>query len=182
MRRLRPKSARARTARDRAVRPSGVDGLQASPESGDGCSGGRFAARRQLRSVQDRVAAIGPGTISLLRRSLRNEIDPPALVPGPSPRLGVRPFPIVDNASTDGTTEFLQAQPDVSLWHTDRQLQAGAVRRGLADLAADAAMHTAIGALRSMPTNCSSIRDWDSRDLRALTDWLDRVGSRPIRR
>ncbi|MBL1435785.1 MAG: glycosyltransferase family 2 protein [Rhodobacteraceae bacterium] len=34
-------------------------------------------------------------------------------------KLGVDQFFIVDNGSTDGTTEILNAQPDVSLWHTD---------------------------------------------------------------
>jgi len=32
--------------------------------------------------------------------------------------LGVTQFFVVDNNSTDGTTEFLKEQPDVSLWHT----------------------------------------------------------------
>lgn len=36
-------------------------------------------------------------------------------------RLGVESFVIVDNHSTDGTTEFLRAQPDVTLyWTSDR--------------------------------------------------------------
>lgn len=33
--------------------------------------------------------------------------------------LGVDQFFIVDNGSTDGTTDLLKAQPDVSLWHTE---------------------------------------------------------------
>jgi hypothetical protein len=33
-------------------------------------------------------------------------------------KLGVDQFFIVDNDSTDGTSELLKAQPDVSLWHT----------------------------------------------------------------
>ena len=32
--------------------------------------------------------------------------------------LGVRHFLVVDNGSDDGSTELLQAQPDVSLWVT----------------------------------------------------------------
>ena len=32
--------------------------------------------------------------------------------------LGVGQFLIVDNDSTDGTRDYLKAQPDVRLWHT----------------------------------------------------------------
>ena len=76
-----------------------------------------FRSRRQLRSVQDRVAAIGPGTI-LVASVVRNEIIRLPWFLDHYRRLGVGHFLIVDNDSSDGTTGFLQAQPDVSVWQT----------------------------------------------------------------
>jgi len=40
-------------------------------------------------------------------------------------KLGVETFVITDNASTDGTTEFLVAQPDVRLYVTDESYRSG---------------------------------------------------------
>ncbi len=50
--------------------------------------------------------------------------------------MGVNHFLMVDNGCDDGSREYLAEQPDVSLWSTDGQLQAGAVRGRLAELAA----------------------------------------------
>ena len=73
--------------------------------------------RRQLRAVQDRTKAITPGAI-LCFSTMRNEIIRLPFFLEHHRALGVDHFLIVDNGSDDGTTEYLAAQPDVSLWST----------------------------------------------------------------
>jgi len=74
-------------------------------------------ARRDLRPVADRSAAIRPGDV-LVVAVLRNEA---AHLPGFLAHyraLGAGHFLIVDNDSTDGSDRLLADQPDVSLWRT----------------------------------------------------------------
>ncbi|MFA5581748.1 MAG: glycosyltransferase family 2 protein [Paracoccaceae bacterium] len=74
--------------------------------------------RRELRAVADRTGQIRPGDV-LLFMTLRNErIRLPYFLQYYR-TLGIAHFLIVDNGSDDGSAEYLRAQPDVSLWHTD---------------------------------------------------------------
>ncbi|WP_424985457.1 glycosyltransferase family 2 protein [Microbulbifer sp. S227A] len=77
-----------------------------------------FRSRHQLRPVHDRTARITPAAI-LAISTIRNEIDRLPWFLDHHRKLGVDHFLIVDNASDDGSGEFLAAQPDVSLWSTD---------------------------------------------------------------
>ncbi len=74
---------------------------------------------RELRAVQDRTDRIRPGDI-LLFSTLRNEKVRLPWFLQYYRDLGVRHFLMVDNNSDDGGAEYLAAQPDVSLWWTDR--------------------------------------------------------------
>ena len=73
--------------------------------------------RRQLNPVQDRTGQIGAKDI-LLFSTLRNERVRLPYFFQYYRDLGIGHFLMVDNDSTDGTREYLAAQPDVSLWHT----------------------------------------------------------------
>lgn len=72
-------------------------------------------AGRHLSPLADRTAAIRPGDILCLA-TMRNEMLRLPQFLAHYRALGVAAFLIVDNASTDGTAEFLRHQPDVSLW------------------------------------------------------------------
>lgn len=74
--------------------------------------------RRQLRIVQDRMGGIGADAI-LGFCCVRNEAARLPYFMQHYRDLGVSHFLFVDNGSDDGTREFLQTQPDVSLWHTE---------------------------------------------------------------
>lgn len=86
--------------------------------------------------------------------------------------LGVNHFFFVDNASDDGSGEYLAAQPDVSIWRTDESYKR-----------ANFGMDWINGLLRRYARNhWSLIVDLDeffvypycdTRPLKALTDWLD---------
>ena len=73
--------------------------------------------RRQLRAVVDRSGQIQPGDI-LAFSTVRNESIRLPFFLDHYRRLGVRHFLFVDNGSTDGTTDYLTSQPDVSLWQS----------------------------------------------------------------
>lgn len=82
----------------------------------------RFCARamrksRDLAAIQDRTATIGPRDI-LLFATLRNEMVRLPYFLSYYRNLGVSHFLIVDNASEDGSGDYLASQPDVSLWRT----------------------------------------------------------------
>ena len=77
-----------------------------------------FRKRRQLRCVRDETAQIKPADI-LCFSTVRNEVVRLPYFLDHHRNLGVRHFLIVENASDDGTRDYLAAQPDVSLWSTD---------------------------------------------------------------
>jgi hypothetical protein len=76
-------------------------------------------ARRHLQPATSRIGLIRPNDI-LCFSTMHNEIARAGFFLDHHRKLGVAHFLIVDNASDDGTTEFLAAQSDVSLWTTPR--------------------------------------------------------------
>lgn len=80
-------------------------------------------SRSHLTPVQDRSAAIRPGIV-LCFSVIRNETLRLPYFLDHHRRLGVGHFLFVDNASNDGSTEYLVAQPDVSLWSTQDSYKA----------------------------------------------------------
>jgi len=73
--------------------------------------------RRELSAVADRTREIRPGDI-LCFTTLRNERVRLSYFLRYYRDLGVDHFLMIDNASDDGSREFLAEQPDVSLWTT----------------------------------------------------------------
>lgn len=130
-----------------------------------------FRSRHALRALNDQTARIGPGQI-LGFVTLRNEMMRLPYFLEHYRALGVGHFLVVDNGSTDGSTQLLRAQPDVSLWQTQASYRAA--RFGM-----DWQNHL----LRRYGSGhwCLSV-DADelliydgcqSHDLRALTRWLE---------
>jgi glycosyltransferase involved in cell wall biosynthesis len=129
---------------------------------------------RQLRPVQDRTRSIHPDDI-LGAMTVRNESARLPYFLAHHRRLGVRHFLVVDNASTDGTAEYLAAQPDVSLWTTSHSYKAA--RFGLDWLTAIMARHAHGHWCVTLDADELLIYPyWETRDLSVLTSWLEAQG------
>ncbi|MES2982344.1 MAG: glycosyltransferase family 2 protein [Verrucomicrobiota bacterium] len=76
-----------------------------------------FRARRELQICANRTSQIRKDSI-LGFLTLRNEISRLPHFFDHHRKLGVDHFLVVDNDSTDGSREWLEAQPDVSIWTT----------------------------------------------------------------
>ncbi|MCY4335477.1 MAG: glycosyltransferase family 2 protein [Litoreibacter sp.] len=76
-----------------------------------------FRKRREVSALADRTAQIGPKDV-LLFCTLRNERRRLPFFLQYYRELGIDHFFFVDNGSDDGTTEYLQAQADVSIFTT----------------------------------------------------------------
>jgi glycosyltransferase involved in cell wall biosynthesis len=130
--------------------------------------------RRQLSVVSDRTSQIAPGDI-LGFMCVRNEMQRLPHVLDHHRRLGVRHFLVVDNASTDGTAECLAARPDVSLWRTAASYKAA--RFGMDWLTWLLLRHGHGHWCLTVDADELLVDPhWQTRCLRALTDWLDRQG------
>lgn len=133
-----------------------------------------FRKRRQLRAIADRTAAIRPGMV-LAFVTLRNESVRLPHFLAHHRRLGVDHFLIVDNASTDDTADLLRDQPDVSLWTTVGSYRAS--RFGMDWLAWLMMRHGHGHWCLTLDADETLIYPhWETRDLHALTQWLDRQG------
>ncbi len=130
--------------------------------------------RRQLGVVADRSATIMPGDI-LGFLCVRNEAGRLPFLLAHHRKLGVRHFLIVDNASTDGTAAFLAMQADVSLWQTGDSYKAS--RFGM-DWLTWLMLRYGHGhwCLTLDADEILIYPHWQTRPLRALTDWLDTQG------
>ena len=127
--------------------------------------------RRQLSAASDRTSAIRRGDI-LAFTTCRNERVRLPYFLDYYRRLGVDHFLFVDNASDDGTGDYLAAQPDCSVWRTEGSYKRAAF--GVDWLNALARRHA-----RGHWTLTVDVDEFlvypfcDSRPLKALTDWLD---------
>lgn len=130
--------------------------------------------RRQLQPLADRTEAIAKGDI-LAAVTIRNEIQRLPHFLAHYRRLGVRHFLIVDNGSGDGTTDFLLEQADVSLWSCAESYRHA--RFGLDWLTWLLMRHGHGHWCLTLDADELLIYPyWQSRDLRALTDWLQSQG------
>ncbi len=127
--------------------------------------------RSELQVVQDRTAQIEPSDI-LLFSTLRNEHVRLPFFLDYYRKLGINHFLIVDNDSDDGSREYLEGQPDVSIWTTKASYKRA--RFGVDWLnwlqRKYAAGHWA---LVVDPDEFFVYPFCDTRPIRALTDWLD---------
>ncbi|WP_116600286.1 glycosyltransferase family 2 protein [Primorskyibacter marinus] len=131
-------------------------------------------ARRKslgLTIAADRTRAIRDNDM-LLVSTMRNELVRLPYFLEYYRELGVLHFLIVDNDSSDGTREYLQDQPDISLWTTKDSYRAA--RFGV-DWTNWLLRRYAHGhwALVVDPDEFFVFPFCDTRPIQALTDWLD---------
>ena len=126
---------------------------------------------REMRVVSDRTLQVAKGAIILLC-TLRNERIRLPYFMHYYRDLGVDHFFFVDNDSTDGSREYLAAQPDVSLWTT-----AGSYKRS--HFGVDWLAHLQRRLCHDHWCLTVDVDEFlvypfcETRPLRALTDWLD---------
>ena len=127
--------------------------------------------RRQLTTVRDRSRTIASGAI-LVASTMRNERVRLPYFLDYYRRLGAEHFLIIDNDSQDGTADYLQAQPDVSLWTTKASYARAAYGVDWLNwvLRQNAHRHWCL----TVDVDEFLVYPFcDTRPLRALTDWLD---------
>nr|WP_241741325.1 glycosyltransferase family 2 protein [Gemmobacter straminiformis] len=130
--------------------------------------------RHDLAPVVDRTADISRDDI-LCFAVVRNEALRLPWFLEYHRNLGVARFLIVDNASTDGTQDLLSAQPDVSLWRTGAGYKASRFGLDWTNwlLARYGHGHWCL----TLDADEALVYPYcDTRDLRALTGWLDGQG------
>lgn len=131
-----------------------------------------FRSRRELTLAKDRRDKIEPNTI-LAFTTLRNEVIRIPFFLNHYRSLGVGHFFMIDNGSTDESAELLRRQPDVTLYQTQAGYRASRFgvdwtnwllrRFGSGHWCVIADVDEAL-----------IYPDWDRRDLKVLTSWLDR--------
>lgn len=127
--------------------------------------------RRELSCVVDRTSGIKPGDI-LVFSTLRNEFPRLRWFLDYYRKLGADHFFFVDNDSTDGSREFLVDQPDASVWHTTASYRRS--KFGV-DWLNGLKMRYAHGHW-VLVVDVDELLVYpfcDTRNLHALTDWLD---------
>jgi len=130
-----------------------------------------FRKRRELRPVADRTGQIRPDDLLLFCTQRNERIRLPYFLDYYR-KQGINHFFFVDNDSTDGSRQYLDDQPDVSLWHTTASYKRA--RFGV-DWLNSLQMKHAHGhwSLTVDPDEFLIYPFCDTRPLRALTDWLD---------
>jgi hypothetical protein len=130
--------------------------------------------RHQLKPVVIRTKEILSDTI-LCASTVRNEIARLPYFLAHHRKLGIGHFLFVDNASDDGTLEYLRKQPDVSLWTTSNSYKKS--RFGV-DWLTWLQMKYANGhwCLTLDADELFAYPNWTDRRLNELTEWLDKQG------
>lgn len=127
--------------------------------------------RKQIKPVKDRTAGLAADAI-LVFSTVRNERVRLPYFLEHYRALGVDHFLFVDNASDDGTADFLAAQPDVSLWSTKHSYRLA--RFGVDWLGWLQFKHGHKHWCLTVDADELLIYpSYQSRDLKALTRWLD---------
>lgn len=135
-----------------------------------------WAKARELSVLKDRTRQIGARSI-LLFCTLRNERVRLPYFLKYYRALGVEHFLFVDNGSDDGSAEYLAAQPDVSVWRTGASYKGS--RFGVDWINALLRRHAHGRWALVVDVDEFLIYPFcDTRNLRALTDWLDDSGHR----
>ena len=127
--------------------------------------------RRELSSVVDRTETIKPDDI-LVMSTLRNERIRLPFFLSYYRELGVNHFIFVDNDSDDGSREYLADQPDVSVWTTKASYKRARFGADWLNWLARKHAHNH-WVLTVDPDEFFVYPFSDTRNLRALTDWLD---------
>ncbi len=130
-----------------------------------------FRKRRNLTPVSDRTEKIVSSDLIVVS-TMRNERVRLPFFLQYYREMGIKHFLIIDNNSTDGTAEYLTAQPDVSLWSTNASYKRA--RFGM-DWVNWILMRYCHGhwTLTVDPDEFFVYPFCDTRPLNALTDWLD---------
>ncbi len=129
-----------------------------------------------LRTVQNRTDRICPRD-ALVFSTLRNERVRLPYFLDYYRAQGVRHFLIVDNASTDGSAEYLSAQRDVSLWTTEASYKSAGY--GVDWLNHLLWLYGAGHWVLVVDVDEFFVYPFcDTRPLQALTDWLESQGRR----
>jgi hypothetical protein len=127
--------------------------------------------RGELAPLSLRLDGLAPDAI-LLFACARNERPRLPFFLDYYRRLGVGHFLFVDNASEDGSAEYLADQPDCSVWHTAASYKRSAY--GVDWLNRLLGLHgSGHWVLVVDPDEFLVYAHSDTRPLRALTDWLD---------
>jgi hypothetical protein len=130
-----------------------------------------FRKRRELFSVQDRTHLITPGDVLLFAVVRNEQIRLPYFL-SYYRQLGINHFLIVDNASTDGSCQYLAGQRDVSLWSSEGSYKSSRFGMDWINhlLRRYGHGHWAL----TVDTDEFFVYPFsDTRPIRALTDWLD---------
>ena len=135
-----------------------------------------FRKRRQVSVVVDRTGGIRPGAI-LAFVTVRNEGVRLPFFLDHHRKLGVDHFVIVDNDSDDGSRDMLVGQPDVSLWATGHGYKQS--RFGLDWLTWLQRRHGVGHWCLTLDADEILVYPYhETRNLRALTGWLEERGLR----
>ncbi|SFB11865.1 Glycosyl transferase family 2 [Poseidonocella pacifica] len=130
-----------------------------------------FRKRRELAPRTVRTGLIKPSDI-LCFVTLRDELVRLPYFLKYYRSMGVDHFLIVDNDSTDGSDQYLAQQPDVSLWHTTSSYRGARFGVDWLNWLQSRYGHNH-WTLVVDPDEFLVFPYCETRDLRALTDWLD---------
>ncbi|WP_299372778.1 glycosyltransferase family 2 protein [uncultured Tateyamaria sp.] len=127
--------------------------------------------RRELQRVTNRTSQIRPNDLLCFSTQRNEAIRLPYFLEYYR-EMGINHFLIVDNDSTDGSVDYLAAQPDVSVWSTSGSYKRS--RFGV-DWLNWLQMKYGHGHWNLVvdPDEFLVYPFCDTRPLRALTDWLD---------